>query len=587
MQNLPPEPGARRRRGGTHAGFAEKTDFFLKNPLQFGGKGGTLQADNLIMGVAKFVVTPEIYPAGGEVSMSKKRILALFLSALLSVSVLAACGQTEDTAEGGFGTDDGSNSGTPIFGGELVVGVPQDLGDSLDPYQMVAAGTREVLFNVYEGLVKPNADGDFEPAVAEGWELSDDGLTYTFTLREGVKFHNGADVTVDDVLYSYETCAATTVIDSLGAALSNVKEVKADGNSVVITLAEPSPDFLSYAAMVYIVPAGYSGQATSPVGTGPFKFVSRSVQDSLVLEKFADYYGTPVYLDKVTVKVYEDNNAKMTALGAGSLDLAIHMTADQLASIDEAEYKTIEGTMNLAVGMYLNHAVKPLDNEQVRQAMNYAVDAQYILDMTSDGAGALIGTSMYPAFGKYFDESLASVYSPDLDKAKALMEEAGYPNGFNLKLTIPSNYSIYMSMAEVLEQQLGQIGVKVTIEPVEWGTWISDVYTARNFESTIIGFDAATLSAGAMLNRWMSTDPSNMINYRDPTYDELMAKAMASTDDEEQTDLYKQAAARLNENAANLYIEDMADFVVMKHNVAGYQFYPLYVMDLSKIYFTE
>ena len=518
--------------------------------------------------------------------MSKKRIFALFLSALLSVSVLAACGQTEDAEEGGFGTDDASTSGEPVSGGELVVGVPQDLGDSLDPYQLVAAGTREVFFNVYEGLVKPNADGDFEPAVAESYEISDDGLTYTFVLREGVKFHNGTDVTVDDVLYSYETCAATTVIDSLGAALSNVQDVKADGNSVVITLAEPSPDFLSYAAMVYIVPADYADQATSPVGTGPFKFVSRSVQDNVVLEKFAEYYGTPAYLDKVTVKVYEDANAKMTALGAGSLDLAIHMTADQLASIDENEYKTIEGTMNLAVGMYLNNAVEPLNNEQVRQAMNYAVDCQEILDMTSDGHGTLIGTSMYPAFGKYFDESLADTYSPDLDKAKELMEQAGYANGFNLKLTVPSNYSIYMNMAEVLVEQLSQIGIKLTIEPVEWSTWLSDVYTARNFESTIIGFDASTLSAGAMLNRWMSTDASNMINYSDPTYDELMTKAMASTDDAEQTDLYKQAAARLNETAANIYIEDMADFVVMKQNIAGYQFYPLYVMDLSKVYFT-
>ena len=164
--------------------------------------------------------------------------------------------------------------------------------------------------------------------------------------------------------------------------------------------------------------------------------------------------------------------------------------------------------------------------------------------------------------------------------------QAGYANGFNLKLTVPSNYSIYMNMAEVLVEQLSQIGIKLTIEPVEWSTWLSDVYTARNFESTIIGFDASTLSAGAMLNRWMSTDASNMISYSDPTYDELMTKAMASTDDEEQTDLYKQAAARLNETAANIYIEDMADFVVMKQNVAGYQFYPLYVMDLSKVYFT-
>ena len=519
--------------------------------------------------------------------MSKKRILALFLSALLSVSVLAACGQTEDTGEGGTGTDDASTSGDPMFGGELVVGVPQDLGDSLDPYQLVAAGTREVFFNVYEGLVKPTVEGDFEPAVAESWSVSDDGLTHTFTLREGVKFHNGADVTVDDVLYSYETCAATTVIDSLAAALSNVQDVKADGNTVTVTLAEPSPDFLSYAAMVYIVPADYTDQATAPVGTGPFKFVSRSVQDNVVLEKFSDYYGTPAYVDKVTVKVYEDANAKMTALGAGTLDLAIHMTADQLASIDQAEYKTVEGTMNLAVGMYLNNRVEPLNNEQVRQAMNYAVDCQEILDMTSDGAGTLIGTSMYPAFGKYFDASLADTYSPDLDKAKELMDQAGYAKGFNLKLTIPSNYDIYRSMAEVLEQQLGQIGIKVTIEPVEWNTWLSDVYTGHKFESTIIGFDASTLSAGAMLNRWMSDDPSNMIGYNDPTYDDLMKKAMASTDDEEQTDLYKQAAARLNETAANIYIDDMADFVVMKQNVGGYQFYPLYVMDLSKVYFTE
>ena len=468
-----------------------------------------------------------------------------------------------------------------------MVGIPQDLGDSLDPYQMVAAGTREVLFNVYEGLIKPNADGEFIPAIAESWTVSDDGLTYTFPLREGVKFHNGNEVTTDDVLYSFETCAATSVQDAMVAALSNVQTVTVDGNAVTITLKEANPAFLSYVSSVFIVPADYTGQASSPVGTGPFRFVSRSVQDNVVLEKFADYWGEPAYLDKVTVKIYEDNNAKMTALGAGSLDLAIHMTADQLSSVNEAEYKTVEGTMNLAVGMYLNHAYEPLSNEKVRQAMNYAVDCQEILDMTSDGYGTLIGTSMYPAFGKYFDESLASVYSPDLDKAKALMEEAGYAKGFDLKFSVPSNYSIYMSMAEVLEQQLGQIGVKVIIEPVEWSTWVSDIYTGRNFQSTIIGFDAATLSAGAMLDRWQSKNATNMINYKDSTYDELMAKAAAATDDGEQTELYRQAAARLNETAANIYIEDMADFVVMKHNIAGYQFYPLYVMDLSKVYYTE
>lgn len=519
--------------------------------------------------------------------MSKKRILALFLSALLSVSVLAACGQTEDPAQSGTGTDEASTSGEPVAGGELVMGVQQDLGDSLDPYKMEAAGTREILFNIYEGLVKPTPDGEFIPAVAESWEKSDDGLTYTFPLREGVKFHNGNEVTADDVLYSFETCAATTVQQALAAALSNVESVTADGSTVTVTLKEPDPDFLSYVATVYIEPAGYADQATQPVGTGPFRFVSRSVQENVVFEKFADYWGQPAYLDKVTVKIFEDPNARMSALGGGTLDLANHMTADQLAAVDPGEYKTVEGTMNLAVGMYLNHKVPPLDNLKVRQAMCYAVDAQEIMDMTSDGHGTLVGSSMYPAFTKYFDESLAHVYDPDIEKAKALMEEAGYPNGFDLKLTVPSNYAIYMSMSEVLEQQLAQIGVRLTIDPVEWGTWLSDVYTGRKFESTIIGFDAATLSAGAMLNRWISTDASNMINYNDPVYDEIMAKAMAATDDAEQTDLYRQACARLTENAANVYIEDQPNFVVMKHNLDGFQFYPLYVLDLSTIYFTE
>lgn len=517
----------------------------------------------------------------------KHRIFALFLSALLLVTVLAGCGsQTGTTEEGGFGPDDASTSGEPLSGGELVVGISQDLGDSLDPYQMTAAGTREVLFNIYEGLVKPNADGEFIAAVAaDDWTLSDDGLTYTFPLREGVKFHNGNEVTVDDVLYSFETCAATTVQEALAAALSSIQDIHADGNSVVITLKEPSPDFLSYVATVYIVPADYNQQASKPVGTGPFQFVSRSVQENMVMEKFGDYWGDPAYLDKVTFQIYEDTNAKMSALGAGSIDLTVHMSVDQIASIDQEEYKTLEGTMNLVQALYLNNAVEPFDNQLVRQAMSYAIDVDDILAITSDGHGTPVGTSIYPAFTKYFDEDLASYYPYDPDKAKELLEQAGYGNGFSMKITVPSNYTPHMNVAEVLVEQLGAVGIRATIQPVEWETWLSDTYIGRDFESTVIGFDAATLSAGAMLNRWMSDNETNMINYSNPAYDEVMAQASACTDDQEQTELYKQAARILTETAANVYIQDMADFVVIKRNIAGYQFYPLYVMDLSKVYF--
>ena len=163
-----------------------------------------------------------------------KRIFALFLSVLLLAAVLCACGGTKPEEDaGGFGSDETSSSREIITGGELVVGISQDLGDSLDPYQMTAAGTREVLFNVYEGLIKPDATGDYVPAVASDYTVSEDGLTYTFPLRDGVLFHNGDAVTAEDVLYSFETCAATSNETDLIAALSAIEKIEADGDKKI------------------------------------------------------------------------------------------------------------------------------------------------------------------------------------------------------------------------------------------------------------------------------------------------------------------------------------------------------------------
>lgn len=517
----------------------------------------------------------------------KKRIFALFLSALLLATVLCACGDTKPQEAGGVGSDTTNSSGEAITGGELVVGISQDLGDSLDPYQLTAAGTREVLFNIYEGLVKANASGAYVPAVASESSVSEDGLTYTFPLREGVLFHNGQAVTPDDVVYSFETCAETTVDTALAAALSAVQDISAEGSTITITLDEPNPDFLSYVGMVSIVPAGYDEQSTSPVGTGPFRFVSRSVQENLIMENFADYWGEKAYLDKVTFKIFEDANALMSALGAESVDMAVHLTIDQVNTLNTGAYTTLEGTMNLVQALYLNHAEAPFDNEKVRQAMCYAVDVDEILSLTSEGHGAKLGTSIYPAFTKYFDESLNDAYPHDVEKAKQLLAEAGYEDGFDMTITVPSNYTPHMNVAQVLVQQLEQVGITATLEPVEWETWLSRVYAGRDFESTVLGFDAATLSAGALLNRWTSDDENNMINYDNPDYDKLMEQAAVTTDDAKQTDLYKQAAKLLSDTAANVYIQDLADFVVLKNGLEGYQFYPLYVMDLSTVHYVQ
>ena len=425
------------------------------------------------------------------------------------------------------------------------------------------------------------------PAVASESSVSEDGLTYTFPLREGVLFHNGQAVTPDDVVYSFETCAETTVDTALAAALSAVQDISAEGSTVTITLDEPNPDFLSYVGMVSIVPAGYDEQSTSPVGTGPFRFVSRSVQENLIMENFADYWGEKAYLDKVTFKIFEDANALMSALGAESVDMAVHLTIDQVNTLNTGAYTTLEGTMNLVQALYLNHAEAPFDNEKVRQAMCYAVDVDEILSLTSEGHGAKLGTSIYPAFTKYFDESLNDAYPHDVEKAKQLLAEAGYEDGFDMTITVPSNYTPHMNVAQVLVQQLEQVGITATLEPVEWETWLSRVYAGRDFESTVLGFDAATLSAGALLNRWTSDDENNMINYDNPDYDKLMEQAAVTTDDAKQTDLYKQAAKLLSDTAANVYIQDLADFVVLKNGLEGYQFYPLYVMDLSTVHYVQ
>ena len=166
----------------------------------------------------------------------KKSNIALLLLAVVMATALCACGGPKSND----GSSDDANS-SRADSNEIAVGIAQDLGDSLDPNQMSAAGTREVLFNVYEGLYKPNSAGDFVPALAESYTVSDDGLTYTFTIRDGVMFHNETPMDVDDVVYSFNTCAATSVDSSQAAALSNVAKVEALDENTCLLYTSPSP----------------------------------------------------------------------------------------------------------------------------------------------------------------------------------------------------------------------------------------------------------------------------------------------------------------------------------------------------------
>ena len=506
----------------------------------------------------------------------KKRCLSLLLLAGLLCAVLSGCG-------------DSSTAETPesrAAANTIVVGIAQDLDNSLDPHKTVKAGTREVMFNVFEGLMKPTPEGDLTPAIASDYQVSEDRLTYTFPLRDGVKFHNGDTVTAEDVVYSIQRCAAATETGIVPVeAFSNITDIQApDASTVVITLAQPDNEFLSYMTTA-VLPADYDQQDTDPVGTGPFKFVSRAAQDSVVLEKFDEYWGTPAQLDQVTFKIIENADSLLMSLQSGAIDLCAHLTSTQVAQLGE-DFDVAEGTMNLVQALYLNNAVEPFDNELVRQALCYAIDKQAIIDLAFDGYGSPIGSSMYPAFGKYFDESLTDYYPHDTEKAKELLAQAGYPDGFSMTITVPSNYKPHMDTAQVLVQQLAEVGITAEIQAVEWESWVSDAYTNRQFQSTVVGVDASNMTARALLERFTSTADNDFINYSNADYDALFAQAQATADDAEQTALYKEMEKNLTEHAANVYIQDLADLVAVRKGLEGVTFYPIYVLDLCGIHYT-
>ena len=175
--------------------------------------------------------------------------------------------------------------------------------------------------------------------------------------------------------------------------------------------------------------------------------------------------------------------------------------------------------MNLVQGLYLNNAVEPFNNTKVRQALCYALNVQDVMDFVADGKGTEVGSSMFPAFGKYFMPELNDTYNTDIEKAKALLAEAGYPDGFEFTITVASNYQQHVDTAQVLKEQFKAIGVTANINLVEWDTWLNDVYIGRNFESTVVGVDASTFSARAMLERFVSDSGKNFMNYNNPEYD--------------------------------------------------------------------
>ena len=480
------------------------------------------------------------------------------------------------TVYGGTSTDDeASNS--------VTVGISQEI-DSLDPHNAAYAGTREVLFNLFEGLVKATSTGNVEPAVAESYVVADDAKSITFTIRDGITFHNGEPVTAEDIVYSIERYAQIQGSDSSFGDFESIEI--ADDQTVVISLSEPNTEFI-YELTCAILPAANDADVnTNPIGTGPFKFVSYTPGESLVVEKYEGYWKDNCpYLDEVTFKVVTDVTTAIYELNAGTLDIYQYLTADQVTALGD-NFDILEGSVNYVQGMFLNNAVEPFNNVLVRQALYYAVDRDLINEFVFGGKSRIIGTNMIPAAEFYYNADTETTYTRDVEKAKELLAEAGYPDGFEFTITVPNNYAPHESTAQIIVESLAEVGITANIELVEFTTWYSDVYVDRNYEATVVAVDG-TLAPSSWFSKNLSTASNNFTNYSNEEFDALYETALAEIDLDQKAVYYKQLQQILADDAASIYIQDPANLLAINSALEGYEFYPISAQDMSIVKYKD
>jgi len=451
---------------------------------------------------------------------------------------------------------------------------------TLDPLSLAnTADSRSVLFNVYEGLVRPDTSGALLPASAESWTISGDALVYTFTIREGLKFHDNTPVTAGDVEFSIEQAAIANF-----TGIRQIEKIETNGTRVIkITLSAPDPDFLPYLTFG-IVPKNNADRERNPVGTGPFKIENYIPQQQLVLARNPNYWRSDLpKLDKVTLLFTGDTNGLYTGLEGGNISGAM-IPGDIANRLDLRKYEIVTGYSNSIQMLALNNNIKPFDDIRVRQAINYAVDALEIIETAFNGQGEPSGSPLIPGLKHYYNDALKNPYPVDLAKARSLLAEAGYANGFSLEIKVPSNYTMHIDTAQVIVNQLARINVSASIRLVDWATWLSDAYRNRNYEATIISLDGSTLSPQSFLARYVSSSGSNFINYKNENYDRIYARALGEVDESARIRLYKEAQKIISDDSPAVFIQDIYAYQVYSGGFRGAQTYPLYVLDFSSIY---
>ncbi|HEY0187612.1 MAG TPA: ABC transporter substrate-binding protein [Cellulomonas sp.] len=477
--------------------------------------------------------------------------------ATVAALALAAC-----SAGAGTSTETGSTAAAGDSAATLDVGLAS-VPESLDFTATSGSAIFQALVgNVYEGLVQLGEDGEIEPLLATGWTISDDGLTYSFTLREGVTFQDGTPFTADVVKSSLERLPEWTAnTPTLLGAIDHV-DVVSDQQADVV-LSEPDANTLFYLATVLgvmIAPDSVATLATEANGTGPFSFVSYDQGVAMVLDRNDDYWGEAAGVSEVTLTYFADATSAANALRTGGVDALFQAEAyDQIASFEsDADYTVTTGTTQSVVVMTINSQQAALSDLRVRQAISRAIDKDAVLAAATSGYGTVLSGPSVPTDPWYaeFDEN-----SYDPDSARELLAEAGVTD-LTLNFTVP-NRPYAQAVAQVVQSDLAEVGITATLEVQEFpAVWLESTMTDHDFDLTVINH----------------TEARNLVNYADPTYywgyDDAdvqadFATAAAAVTEDDQVAAISAAQEQIVADAPGVWLYNTPNIVVTRAGVTG------------------
>ncbi len=475
---------------------------------------------------------------------------------------------------------------SPIKGGTLTVCQPAE-PPGLDPTTNTAAAIDRVVYaNIYEGLVKVDSGGGFLPGLANGWNISADGKVYTFNLRKGVAFHNGEAFDAAAAKWNLERAALPENGNPHPEYFSGIESIDTpDSHTLVIRLKSVDALFIAHMAegdAVMLPMKGYEDAKSNPIGTGPFKFVKWERGDRVEMVRFDGYWNPFLpYLDRVVFRFISDPAAQIAALKAGDIDVIGYVAAPESAMMLEKDprFKVFAGTTTGEVIMSTNNKAAPFDNLLVRRAMAHAIDRQAVVDLVMFGYGTPIGSHWSPSTPYYKD--LTGRYPYDPEKARALLKEAGYPNGFTATIKLPAIYSYSRRAGEVIADMLGKVGIDLTIEIVEWGQWIDRIFKKKEYQLTMIGHVEA----------WdigIYAKPDYYFQYDSQEFRDAYANALTAPDEAGKAKWFGRCQEIIADDAVNGFLFSAPSLAVMKADVMGWwENYPTIALDCTAVWWKK